>query len=136
MAGLLVLHVENLFLRTQELLRLTMAVEAPLHLQRVLLIHEGHGIDLPVAAETANALGDVNAVVEIYKIREIVHARPLDGLPAVEAPADRLQHGFIGPDLRVAVHTGLGGRNAGKTRFFNRGVAIAAVETQSRGVML
>jgi hypothetical protein len=36
----------------------------------------------------------------------------------------------------MAIHAGLGGRNTGKAGILNRGVAIAAVKPQSRGVML
>ena len=48
----------------------------------------------------------------------------------------RRKHGSVGPDLRMAVHAGLGGRNAGKARILNRGVAIAAIQPQAGGVML
>src|SRR5262249_46398259 len=135
-AGLLVLHVENLLPGTQKLLWLSMAVQAPLHLQGIFLVHQGHLVDRSVTAETANALGDVDAVIEVHKVRQIVNARPLDGLTAVEAEAYGLQHGRVGPYLGVAVHAGLGGRNAGKAGVFHRGMAVTAIQPQALRMVL
>src|SRR6516162_3447787 len=36
----------------------------------------------------------------------------------------------------MTVHAGLGGRNAGKTRGFHRRVTVAAIDSQSRDVVL
>lgn len=133
---LLVCHVEDFFLGTQELLRLAMAIEAPFHLQRVLFIHQRHLVHRAMAAETADALGNMNAVIEINKIGQIVNPVPLDGLAGAEAGPKRLQHISAGPHLRVAIHARLGRRDPGKTRFFNGSVAVAAVETQASDMVL
>jgi len=64
-----------------------MTVETPFHLQRLLLPHERHAINLAVAGRAADALVHVNAVVEVDEVRQIVDARPLNRFAAAEALA-------------------------------------------------
>src|SRR5215831_3601959 len=88
--GLLVLHVENLVARAQESFRLA------------------------VTGVAAHALGDMNAVIEIDKVREIVDPGPDQRFAAAEAFAHRLKQRCIDPDLAMAVHAGGGGGNSGE----------------------
>ena len=89
-----------------------------------------------MAALAANAFVDVNAVVEINKIGQIVHSHPTQRLATSVALTHRLKHGRARPYLGVAVHAGLGGRNAGKAGLLDRGVAVTAVNAQTTDVML
>src|SRR5262249_30674310 len=73
---LLILHVEHLIARPQELLRGAMAAQAPLHLQRMGREGQRHLVDLAVAAETADTLVHVDAVVEVNEVGQVVDARP------------------------------------------------------------
>src|SRR6185437_372049 len=82
---LLVGHIENFFFGPQELLRLAMAIQAPFHLQRVLFVHERHLVHRAMTTETADSLGDMNAVIEIDIVRQIMHAVPLDRFTGAEA---------------------------------------------------
>src|ERR1041385_938323 len=132
----LVAHVEYLIARAEVVLRSAVTAEAPLHLQRFLLVHQRHRVDGAVAGIAADALGDVNAVIEINEVGGRVDPRPLQRLAAAIAGAHRFEQLGIGPDLRVAVHAGLGGRNAGKARSLDRSVAITAVDAQSGDVVL
>src|SRR5581483_1456272 len=50
---------------SQVLLRVTMAIEAPLHGQRRRARGQGHGVDRPVAAFAPDAFCNVDAVVEV-----------------------------------------------------------------------
>ena len=129
-------HVENLVTRTQELLRFTMAAEAPFHLQRRGLPHERHLVHPAVAGGTPNSFSQVNAVVEIGEIREIVNPRPADRRTALKTIAHRLQHLARGPDLRMAVHAYGRRRNARERREFHRGVAVTTIDTESANMML
>ena len=80
-AGRLVAHGGDEFARSHILLGMAVAVETPLHLQRVLLPGERHPVHPPVAALTTDSLIDVNAVIEIDKVGQIVHPRPLIDWP-------------------------------------------------------
>jgi hypothetical protein len=66
-----------------------------------------------VASRTANALLDVNAVIEVGVVRKVVHANPLEWLAGAETRAHRLQIRTLGPDLLVTTHTRRRGRQTG-----------------------
>ena len=55
-------------------------LEAPLHLQRLLLPDERHLVHATVAGRAAHALVHVGAVVEVDEVGQVVDLRPLDGL--------------------------------------------------------
>src|SRR5205807_1935522 len=61
-------HVENLVFWAKDLFGIAMAVQAPLHEQRVGLEYQRHLVDLPVARRAAYALVDMNAVIEVDEI--------------------------------------------------------------------
>ena len=69
------IHVEDLVARPHVFLRVAVAVEAPVHHQRGVLVDERHLVDLPVAGGAADALVHVDAVVEIHEIGQIVDPR-------------------------------------------------------------
>src|SRR5262252_5908403 len=112
---LFVSHIEHLLPRSQIFFRSAVAIQAPLHLQRGIVIHERHSIDWPVAGVAAHAFIDVNAVIEVNKVGQIIYTAPYQGSSTAEALSYRLQHGCARPDLRVAIHASLGWRNTGKT---------------------
>ena len=124
----LVAHCGDELARPDILFGVAVTVEAPLHLQRVLLPGERHLVHSAMATLAADALVDVNAVIEIDEIRQIVDARPPDRFAGAETGAHRFQRRAGDPDLRVAVHAGLGGRNVGEAGSLHRGVAIAAID--------
>ncbi len=113
-----------------------MTAEAPLHLERRLLIHQGHLVDWTVTGIAADPLGDMNAVIEVDEVRKLVDARPLQRFAGAIAGAHGLEQLGIGPDLRMAVHAGLGGRNASEARGLHRSVTVATVDAQSGDMML
>jgi hypothetical protein len=113
--GLPVTHVENLIARSQIVLWSAVTAQAPLHLQRFLLVHKRHLVNRAVAGVAAHAFVHVNAVIEENEIGKLVHARPLQRLSGAEAGADWFEQLGVGPNLRMAIHASLGGRNAGET---------------------
>ena len=113
-----------------------MATQAPLHLERRVLIHNGHLVDLTMTSVTADALGHVDAVIEINEIGERIDARPLQRFARAVAGTDWLKQLRIRPDLRVAVHAGLGRRDPRKTGNFHGGVAVTAIDAESGDMML
>ncbi len=68
-AGGLVAHGGDVLARPEDPLGVTVAVEAPIHLQRVFLPCERHPIHPAMATLAADTLIDVNAVIEIDEIR-------------------------------------------------------------------
>jgi hypothetical protein len=134
--GWLVAHVENLIARAEIFARIAMASQAPLHLQGFRLVHQGHLVYRAVAGVAADALGDVNAVIEVDEVGELVNAGPLQRFAGAVAGADGLKELGVGPDLRVTVHARLGRRNSGEAGGLDRGVTITAVDAESGDVML
>jgi hypothetical protein len=128
-------HVVNLVARPYVFCRVAMAVEAPRHLQRGVLVHQRHFVHGSVARRATDPLFHMDTVIEIDKVGEIVDARPLERLVVAEAGPHRLENRGIGPDLRMAVHADLRGRNVGECRLFDRRVAVAAVDAFAADMM-
>jgi hypothetical protein len=129
-------HVVNLARRPQILRRIPMAVQAPLHLQRVLHVHQRHLVHAPMAARAPNALVHVNGVIEVCKIRQVVHLGPLHRLVGRPAMPNRLQQLCIRPDLRVTVDARLGRRYPRNARLLHRRVTVLALQPQSLHMVL
>ena len=129
-------HVVSLPRRPQVLRGIAMAVQTPLHLQRVLRIHQRHLVHTPVARRAAQPLVHVNLMAEINKVRQIVHLGPHKRLPARPTRPHRLQQLRVRPDLRVAVDARLGRRNPRVARLLHRRVTVLALQTQSLHVVL
>src|SRR5438067_8945842 len=72
----LITHIEDLISGPQIFFRSTMAVQAPLHLQRGVVIHQRHTVYRPMARVTPDTFVDMNAVIEIGKVGQIVHPGP------------------------------------------------------------
>jgi hypothetical protein len=129
-------HVVDFAGRTQVFGRLAVAVQTPLHLQRVLRVHQRHLIHAAVTGRAADALVYVNGMVEVDEIGQVVHPRPGNRLAGHPAIAHRLQQLRVRPDLRVAVHAGPRGRNPRVTRHLHRRVAVLALQPQPLHVVL
>ena len=112
-------RAKNLIARAHEALGRAVATEAPFHVQRVLAPRERHVADRPVARHAAHAFFDVNAVIEINKIRQVVDAHPLDGFFRAITFAHRLQHHGGGMNLRVAGHASVRRGNAREVALFH-----------------
>ena len=112
-----------------------MTVETPIHVERVFPPRQRHPVDPTVTGRTSDSLVNVNTVIEIDETGEIVHARPLNRPIRPKTFAHRLEHRTVGPDLRMAIHAGLGRRDAREGTFFDRSMAIAAIDTFVADVM-
>ena len=132
----LILHVEDLIPRANEVLRLAMAVDAPVHAQRVDLINQRHLIHASMTGGAADALMNVDAVIEEDEIGQVMDAIPTNRLPGLEALPDRLQHARVLPDLRMAAHACGGIRNPGEWRRLDRGMAEPAIQSVITGMVL
>src|SRR5262249_58211885 len=116
-------------------LRVAVAVQAPFHVQRGLLPRQRHLVDRPVTGRAADALLDMDAVVEIGELGQVVDAHPGDRLIAAVALADRLGQRAVDPDLVVAVHAGARRRGAGELGGLGAGVAGAAGDAPGADVV-
>ena len=114
---------------------MTVAIEAPFHLERGVLPHEGHPVDAPVATRAADAFIHMDAVVEINKVGEIVHPRPPQRNAVLITIANWFEHVASGPDLRMAVHAGCRGGQARERRYLDAGMAVATVDTKAGNVV-
>ena len=130
------LHVEDIFLLSQEPLRLAMTFQAPLHLKRCDLPRQGHQINSPVTGGTPDTFVDVNAVIEIDEVGQVMHAGPLYGLARAVALTNRLQVRAVGKQHRMTIQASLGRRHTGESRRFDRSVAVAAINPVIARVVL
>jgi len=130
------IHVVNLIERAQGHLRITMAIEAPLHQERVCLKNQGHLIHRAVTRRAANSLTDVNAVIEIRKVTKAVDLHPLNRFVRSITLAHGLQIADVIEQNRMAIHASFGGRDTGCGGIFDRSVTIAAVNSIVARVML
>ena len=110
---------------------MTVAFEAPRHMERILLVHERHTVHRSMTGRAGDPFGDVDAMIEIDILEEIVDPRPVNRLARAVGLAEGFQNFGVGPNLGMTAHAGLGGRDSGERRFFHSAVAIAAVDTQT-----
>src|ERR1035438_4198748 len=78
----LISHAEHLVARAYVLLGIAVTIYAPVHVQCVFLVRERHLVHAAVAGGASDALVDMNTVIEVYKIRRVVDARPFQRFPA------------------------------------------------------
>lgn len=90
--------------RSDVLFRMTMAIEAPLHVERRLPPHQRHPIHATVATLARNPFADVDPVMEIDIVRQVVHAGPVKRSAVAITLANGLEHLTVCPQLGVAVH--------------------------------
>lgn len=76
--GWLPRHVENLVFGADELGGVSVTIQTPFHVKRVLLPGERHLVHRPMAGFAADSFADVNAVIEEHKIRQVVNPIPVD----------------------------------------------------------
>ena len=120
-------HIENLIVWPQYVLRIAMAVQAPRHLQRRRLKHQRHLIHLPVARRTAHTLGHVNAVIEINVVGQAVYTDPLNGLIGAITLSDRLQVARAVKKHGMTVHACFGRWNARRRGKLDARMAVSAI---------
>ena len=132
----LITHIEDLISVPQIFFRSTMAVQAPLHLQRRGVVHQRHPVHRPMTGIAAHTFVDMNAVIEIGKVGQIVHPGPNQRLTTAIAFPDWFQQWRIRPNLSVTVHAGLGRRDPGKAGSFNRSMTVEAINSLAGNVVL
>ena len=89
-----------------------------------------------MAGGTPDSFVHVDFVIEVNEVGQIVDLDPGYGFTRCPAGPHRLQQGCVGPDLRVAIHAGLGGGDARVAGLLHRGVTVLALQSQAHDVML
>src|SRR6266550_3425581 len=89
-----------------------------------------------MTGRTTHAFVYMNAVIEISKVRQVVHSNPLDWLARAKAFANRLQIGAVRPNLFVTVHAGGSGRQTRGGSRFHGCMTVAAIDAVVADVML
>lgn len=134
--SVLPLHIEDLGLRPDELFRFAVTCQAPLHLQRVLLIDGRHIVDLAVTCRTSDTFSYVNTVIEICKLGQVVNSFPFDRDVISKTCANRFEIRAVIPDLAMTVHTGLRRRHTGGRGRLDGRVTVTAVDAIVTDVVL
>jgi len=122
-------HIENLILRPQIRLRIPVALQAEIHVQRRGLEHQRHLIDWPVAGRAANSLIYMNAVIEINVVGQPVHFHPVNRFIRAVALANYFQVPHIIEQHRMAIHARPRRWNPRIRRVFHARVAIPAIDS-------
>lgn len=110
--------------------RSAVAIQAPGHALRLMLVNNLHFVDRAVAAIATDATIHVSGVIEISIIGNLVDAHPVDRLASFPAFADGFQFRAVSLDLRVAGHARLGAWDVRVRSDFNEAVAVAAIEPE------
>jgi hypothetical protein len=84
----------------------------------------------------ADACVDVNAVIEINKVRQNVHTIPSDRLMVVVSIPNWRKHWTRRENLAVTIHTDFDRGHSGEGRVLYRRVTIAAIDSIVADVML
>ena len=83
-----------------------------------------------MASGASHAFGDVNTMIEVDEVWYGVHARPGKRRGIAIAGSYRLKYGGVGPNLRVARHTGLCWGHACGGGHFHRSMAVPAIQSE------
>ena len=110
--------------------RCAVAVEAPRHALRLVLVDNLHFIHRAVAAVATHATVHVHRMVEIGVVWNLVDADPVDGLAGFPALAHGGELRTVGLDLSVARHAGLGSRDIRVRSDFDEAVAVTAIHAE------
>ena len=109
-----------------------MAVEAPLHAERLGLIDLRHLVHRPMAAVAADAAIHVDCVVEVSVIGQAVDLHPGDRLARLPALADRSETRAVREDFpfTMTVDTGLGVREIGVAGHLDETMTVATIHAE------
>ena len=127
-------HVRDLGHRPQVRFRIAMAVQAPAHAERFVLVDLFHLIDPAVTTHAADAAGHVGAVIEVGVVGEVMNLHPLHGLTRLVALPDWSELGARRPNFAVTVHARLCRRDRRMRTVFDGAVAIPAIDAELAGV--
>jgi len=107
-----------------------MAVEAPTHSQRFMLINYVHMVNVAVAADAANSTINVHRVIEVGEVGYLMNPHPIHGLSSGPTLLNRPQLRIVFLDLLMAIHASLRGRHIRRRGDLNVAVAVTAIHAE------
>jgi predicted amidohydrolase YtcJ len=124
------IEIGDLIFWTQEILRIPVAFQAPLHAHWLGIGDNRHVIDLPVTASAADAAVHVRSVIVEHIIGQAMNPYPLNWLTGFPARPHRLQLRIIFLHLLMTGHARLSVWHVRVGRGFHEAVAITAIHSQ------
>ena len=113
---------------------IAMAIEAERHAERLIVVNLFHFVDRTMTFNAADAAIDVDRVVEINVVRHAMNLDPGNRFAALGAFPNERETWIIFEDLVMAIHAGRTGGDIGIPGFFDRIVAIAAINAELPGM--
>lgn len=107
-----------------------MAIQAPAHALRLVLIDNFHLVDGSMAAVTAHTAVYVHRMVKVSVVGDFVDSDPVDGLTSLPALTDGSKLGAIGLDLGMASHTSLSRRDIRMGGHLDEAMTITAIHAE------
>ncbi|CAG9185922.1 hypothetical protein LMG23994_05972 [Cupriavidus pinatubonensis] len=129
-------HRDDIRRRMQMPGGVAVASQAPLHVERRHAAHQRHLVHAPVAFLAGKSLGDVDAVIEADKVRQVVHARPDQRAIVPQAVAKRREHWGVTKQHAVTGQAYAGARHARERRRFHGRMTVPAIDAVIGNVML
>ena len=125
-------HIEDFRGRAKEILGCAVAVQTPLHTERLGLVDYAHLVHRSVATVATDPAVHVDRVIEVGVVRQTVDLHPRDGLAGLPAFTHRRKTRAVRQDLSfpVTVDAGLGGWEVGVGGHLDEAVAVAAVHSE------
>ena len=131
-----VFEIEDLLQRAEVLLGRAVAIKAPSHRVRLILIYHFHLVDVAVAALAGNPAVHVCGMIEIDIVRRLVDAHPFDRLPIVfrvrriHGNVERLQLRAVLLDVLVAVPASISSRHVRVPGNIRERVAVTTIKAE------
>ena len=127
--------IEDLGSRSQVRGRIAVTIKTPTHRERRGLPHQRHAPDRAVARRAADALGDMDRVIEIDVAWQTIDLIPMNGLVVGKTFTNGRQHRRLRIKLGMAGHAGVARRDARDRRSFDTRVTVTAIKTEASYMM-
>src|ERR1051325_4412840 len=124
------IQIKDFSLRSEEILRMPMAFQAPSHTVRFSVVDHWHLVNLPMAAEATNAAIYMRRMVVINVVRGPMELDPLDWLSARPTRPDWLEFRVLLLNLCVASHACLSVGKVRMGRDVDKAVTITAINSK------
>ncbi len=123
-------EIEDLIDRTENFLRMTVAIETPAHAHWLFMRDDFHLVHLAMTLHTGDTTSDVSLVAEVDVVRYFVNTLPRDWLASGVAFADRSEQITVRLDHAVTLHTRVRSRDVCDVGLVDLIVTVTAIEPE------